>query len=177
MIHYDSDSDSTIVLCRPQTGRTHQIRIHLQYLGHPIANDPNYGGNMWYHNPQGQDACRQAQAMLDSEDGAVDVNVEAIPTLARVTSAEPATEAEVNRAAQLLRDNTETMDEFIRRTCVWCARNRSGRDDRAALELLVRSSGIWLHALQYSIIQDNKTIVFRTELPGWCMHDPRISNN
>ena len=28
----------------PKTGRTHQIRIHLRYIGFPIANDPCYGG-------------------------------------------------------------------------------------------------------------------------------------
>lgn len=28
--------------CRPFTGRTHQIRVHLQYIGHPILNDPIY---------------------------------------------------------------------------------------------------------------------------------------
>lgn len=32
----------SIVRCRPLTGRTHQIRVHLQFLGHPIANDPIY---------------------------------------------------------------------------------------------------------------------------------------
>lgn len=32
----------SIVRCRPQTGRTHQLRVHLQYLGHPIVNDPIY---------------------------------------------------------------------------------------------------------------------------------------
>ena len=35
---------TSLVLCRPQTGRTHQIRQHLQSLGYPIANDPMYGG-------------------------------------------------------------------------------------------------------------------------------------
>jgi len=32
----------SIVRCLPLTGRTHQIRVHLQFLGHPIANDPIY---------------------------------------------------------------------------------------------------------------------------------------
>ncbi|KFM72883.1 RNA pseudouridylate synthase domain-containing protein 2, partial [Stegodyphus mimosarum] len=33
---------SSVVLCKPLTGRMHQIRVHLQYLGHPIVNDPIY---------------------------------------------------------------------------------------------------------------------------------------
>eukprot|EP01047_Picozoa_sp_COSAG01_P012803 COSAG01_NODE_585_length_15160_cov_15.779473_4_plen_171_part_00 len=40
---YDTGSNTALVLCRPHTGRTHQIRVHLQWLGAPIANDPNYG--------------------------------------------------------------------------------------------------------------------------------------
>ncbi|XP_020107443.1 RNA pseudouridine synthase 7 [Ananas comosus] len=32
----------SVVLCKPITGRTHQIRVHLQYAGHPIANDMLY---------------------------------------------------------------------------------------------------------------------------------------
>ncbi len=33
----------SLVACMPHTGRTHQIRVHLQHLGHPIAGDPLYG--------------------------------------------------------------------------------------------------------------------------------------
>lgn len=33
---------SSVVRCWPKTGRTHQIRLHLQYLGFPILNDPLY---------------------------------------------------------------------------------------------------------------------------------------
>lgn len=32
----------SIVRCLPVTGRTHQLRVHLQHLGHPIQNDPIY---------------------------------------------------------------------------------------------------------------------------------------
>lgn len=33
----------TYVRCRLETGRTHQIRVHMAYLGHPLAGDPLYG--------------------------------------------------------------------------------------------------------------------------------------
>ncbi|MCL6581466.1 MAG: RluA family pseudouridine synthase, partial [Firmicutes bacterium] len=35
--------DFTLVECALRTGRTHQIRVHLAYLGHPVAGDPVYG--------------------------------------------------------------------------------------------------------------------------------------
>lgn len=35
-----------MVECRLETGRTHQIRAHFQYIRHPVFNDPDYGGNM-----------------------------------------------------------------------------------------------------------------------------------
>ncbi len=41
---YDRQSGHSIVECYPKTGRTHQIRIHLQHIGFPIANDVKYGG-------------------------------------------------------------------------------------------------------------------------------------
>lgn len=34
-----------LVECKLETGRTHQIRVHFQYLSHPLFNDPEYGGN------------------------------------------------------------------------------------------------------------------------------------
>ncbi|KAL1786855.1 kinetochore scaffold 1 [Sigmodon hispidus] len=38
---------SSVVQCRPLTGRTHQIRVHLQFLGHPVLNDPIYNSTAW----------------------------------------------------------------------------------------------------------------------------------
>jgi len=35
----------TLIKCNLETGRTHQIRAHMKYLGHPLFNDVTYGGN------------------------------------------------------------------------------------------------------------------------------------
>lgn len=34
-----------VVKCRLETGRTHQIRVHMQHIGHPLFNDARYGGD------------------------------------------------------------------------------------------------------------------------------------
>ncbi|TDZ35190.1 Uncharacterized protein C8035_v009900 [Colletotrichum spinosum] len=51
----------SIVRCLPLTGRTHQIRVHLQFVGHPIQNDPLYanqrvwGINLGYNDTDGHE--------------------------------------------------------------------------------------------------------------------------
>lgn len=35
-----------LVACRLETGRTHQIRVHMKHIGHPLFGDPQYGGNV-----------------------------------------------------------------------------------------------------------------------------------
>ncbi len=35
----------TLAECRLETGRTHQIRVHMEWLGHPLFNDARYGGD------------------------------------------------------------------------------------------------------------------------------------
>ncbi len=36
-------TNHTLVECILETGRTHQIRVHMAYIGHPVVNDPMYG--------------------------------------------------------------------------------------------------------------------------------------
>jgi 23S rRNA pseudouridine1911/1915/1917 synthase len=46
--HYEVLEDFgyvSVVKCRLETGRTHQIRIHFKYIGHPLFNDEEYGGD------------------------------------------------------------------------------------------------------------------------------------
>ena len=37
----------THVQLKLETGRTHQIRVHMAYIGHPVAGDPVYGVNVY----------------------------------------------------------------------------------------------------------------------------------
>ncbi|CAO1627102.1 unnamed protein product [Sympodiomycopsis kandeliae] len=50
-ISYDAETDTSVVFCRPITGRTHQIRVHVQLLGYPIPNDPLYNHPIWQEHP------------------------------------------------------------------------------------------------------------------------------
>lgn len=49
--HYEVDlqfsepSDTSLLWCRLETGRTHQIRVHLAAIGHPVVGDQRYGGH------------------------------------------------------------------------------------------------------------------------------------
>lgn len=42
---------ATLISCKLETGRTHQIRVHLKHLGHPLFNDQEYGGNKILKGP------------------------------------------------------------------------------------------------------------------------------
>jgi 23S rRNA pseudouridine1911/1915/1917 synthase len=54
-----------LVKLRLKTGRTHQIRVHLSYLGHPVVGDPEYGGrNKWVDRLKGPGEKRLAEEIL-----------------------------------------------------------------------------------------------------------------
>lgn len=57
VMHYDAATDSSLVMCTLHTGRTHQIRVHMLHLGHPLIGDPIYA------HPQRQKA-RPGRLML-----------------------------------------------------------------------------------------------------------------
>ena len=45
LLSYDAVTGTSRVALEPITGRTHQLRVHMQALGHPILGDTLYGGN------------------------------------------------------------------------------------------------------------------------------------
>eukprot|EP00956_Cyclotella_meneghiniana_P008079 scaffold10767_cov65-Cyclotella_meneghiniana.AAC.10 len=44
LLCFDHKTNTSLVACSPLTGRGHQLRVHLQFIGHPIHNDVEYGG-------------------------------------------------------------------------------------------------------------------------------------
>ena len=75
------------------TGRTHQIRLHLQLIGFPIANDPCYGGEMHYGEPKA--TADESKSAVETQD---------IPEADCATPQQP----------------DESNVEFMKRTCRWC---------------------------------------------------------
>ncbi|AQK71230.1 RNA pseudouridine synthase 7 [Zea mays] len=67
-----TDGTHSIVLCKPVTGRTHQIRVHLKQAGYPIANDELYlSGNFCPRSTKGTNASKKI-APSDPDSSAAD---------------------------------------------------------------------------------------------------------
>ncbi|BFZ54476.1 DRAP deaminase [Savitreella phatthalungensis] len=80
---------TSVVMCMPKTGRTHQIRVHLQWLGHPIANDPIYANrNVWGDDPG---ASSKELGDAEVENALNNVNKTECPSYGRFTVPPPAT--------------------------------------------------------------------------------------
>ncbi len=56
-------NDAALVECRLETGRTHQVRVHMASLGHPLIGDPVYGRTKPVHKPILETLCFRRQAL------------------------------------------------------------------------------------------------------------------
>ena len=55
LLRGESDGNSfTLLRCELETGRTHQIRVHMAYIGHPLMGDTVYGAKKPYPGLTGQ---------------------------------------------------------------------------------------------------------------------------
>jgi 23S rRNA pseudouridine1911/1915/1917 synthase len=58
---------ASLIGCRLETGRTHQIRVHMAHIGHPLLGDSIYGGGFKTKSARLQEAARQQCQQLDRQ--------------------------------------------------------------------------------------------------------------
>jgi 23S rRNA pseudouridine1911/1915/1917 synthase len=56
---------ATLIACKLETGRTHQIRVHLKHMGHPLFGDADYGGDKILRGPNTQKYRQMIQNCLE----------------------------------------------------------------------------------------------------------------
>jgi tRNA pseudouridine synthase 9 len=151
---------SSLVECMPITGRTHQIRLHLQYLGFPIANDPNYGGELNYGFKQSLDTLRK-------EDGSAPSSKESIKVASISDSASVAVDGDIEEGAGVDPDEAELI-----KNCKFCQLSPEDGLESAFKEEQLKCTGMWLHALKYEINLPSETLTFEVPPPNWVdIHD------
>lgn len=137
----------SIVRCLPLTGRTHQLRVHLQFLGHPITNDPIY--------------CNQKVfgLSLAAGDASGTADDDIMTRLSRMGKSE---------VADALAYHDEMVDEYNKRK----AEKMTGEVCEVCKTPLysdpgVHEMGIYLHAKRYACQEGRWS--YETELPAWAL--------
>jgi len=140
LIAYDEATDQSLVSCAPISGRGHQLRVHLELIGHPIHNDVEYGGSVDSDSMQKRTNL-SAQSMLDTSATAECRHVETV------------SDKEVKAAIKM---------------CKCCDGLDGIKDSFNSAQLLGGGHAIDLHAYKYCISFENKEkIEFSTNLPTW----------
>ncbi|KAK7739135.1 DRAP deaminase [Cytospora paraplurivora] len=139
----------SIVRCMPVTGRTHQLRVHLQFLGHPIQNDPIYANQKVWGFDLG---CNDADASLISDD-------DIISRLSRMGKED---------VAEAVAYYDEMVDDYHKRR----AEKMSGEICDICLTPLYTDPGphelsLWLHSLRYE--DKDGAWKYVSPLPVWAL--------
>ncbi|RDW79889.1 pseudouridine synthase-3 [Coleophoma cylindrospora] len=139
----------SIVRCLPVTGRTHQLRVHLQFLGHPIANDPIYCNQRVWGSSLG---ANDADATQDSDE-------DIITRLSRMGKSE---------VADAVAYHDEMVDEYNKKK----AEKMSGEVCDVCQTPLYTDPGeqelcLWLHSLRYEDSGGDWSYV--SPLPTWAL--------
>ncbi|KAG8530325.1 uncharacterized protein KY384_004827 [Bacidia gigantensis] len=137
----------SIVRCLPVTGRTHQLRVHLQFLGHPISNDPIYCNQRVF----GPD--------LAAGDAKSDEDEDIITRLSRMGKDEAA-EAVAYHDEMVEEYNKKKAEKMTGELCEVCATPLYS--DPGTHEL-----GIYLHAKRYACSEGKWE--YESPLPAWAL--------
>lgn len=142
-VSYDPDSNTSIVKCHPLTGRTHQIRVHLQYIGHPIANDPIYSSEYVWGN---------------SDLGKLNVDVKDPSIIERLD------QIGKSRACSTWIHPEEDGELLTEEVCAECETPLCSDPGPNDLDL-------WLHACKYEA--EDKLWSYSTDYPDWAIDPHR----
>lgn len=143
------DEGYSIVRCLPVTGRTHQLRVHLQFLGHPIQNDPIYANQKVWGIDLG---CDDADAIQNSDE-------DIITRLSRMGK---------DQVADAVAYHDEMVDEYYKKK----AEKMSGEVCSLCKTPLYTDPGeqelsLWLHSLRYEDAEGAWT--YTSPLPSWAL--------
>ncbi|KAI8625767.1 RluA family pseudouridine synthase [Xylariaceae sp. FL1651] len=139
----------SIVRCLPVTGRTHQIRVHLQHLGHPIQNDPIYANqNVW-----------GIKLGFDDPDALENTDEDIISRLNRMGK---------DDVADAVAYHDEMVDQYYKRK----AEKMSGKLCEVCGTPLYTDPGeqelsLWLHSLRYE--DSGGSWSYASPLPDWAL--------
>ncbi|KAI9852209.1 MAG: hypothetical protein M1838_001446 [Thelocarpon superellum] len=151
LAYYPGRPGSSVVRCKPLTGRTHQIRVHLQFLGHPISNDPIYSNQRVFGMSLG---ANDATADMADED--------IIARLSRMGKDE---------VADAVAYHDDMVDEYNRRKAEKMTGERCAVcDTELYSDPGVHELGIYLHAMRYSCDEDEAhggSWSYETAMPDW----------
>ena len=132
-LEYDAETDTTLVHCRPLTGRTHQIRVHLQLIGHEIANDTVYGGDRDFPAPkEWQWPCSTSESLKDAPP----------PPQQEKPARQPSRKIDTSEPPP-----PPPTSEEITEICTYCVHG----PEVAFTEEQLSRAGIWLHAFRYEV--------------------------
>ncbi|CAF1537398.1 unnamed protein product, partial [Rotaria sp. Silwood1] len=174
--YLDQDETKTsLVLCRPLSGRMHQIRVHLQYLGFPIVNDPLYNASDIWGPSNGQygryehsneyvietfikrHSCEYWLLNdIDNDDETINLNGKRIMEQDEEHSHDDVKRIKTEEITTIDVNDDDAVKAYIKEHCFECLnRFREPSPDDLVM---------FLHALQYKI---SDVTTFTSSLPEW----------
>ncbi|KAJ3295400.1 hypothetical protein HDU79_009233 [Rhizoclosmatium sp. JEL0117] len=157
LLSYNPDTDTSVVQCEPKTGRTHQIRVHLQFLGHPIANDPLYCNEKLWGTDMGKGGVKDKEIVLERIKAAKDLADLGLgdDDDVKAENAGTASKKDALIPSSIPGDSLDA-DEF---PCPECSIRRPEPDGKKLL--------IYLHSWKYS----GEGWAYETKMPRWAEPD------
>ena len=192
LIRYDETTDTSLVRCEPLTGRTHQLRLHLQLIGHPIANDPNYGiSNSQVDNEEDDEDCNASCQVNLNPFELSEQNKEADNSQNNILIQEQFHQMVMN-ALSVQNDKDETRNSIkcssdnhkstaaTKTTTTTATEGLDAQLAKHAMDLCVgcsrpieplRHREIWLHAYQFRTFNARNELLaeYKVPLPEWAM--------